>query len=218
MVLFDLDGTLVDTVATRLEAWLAAFGEFQIQARRDDVAGLIGSDGKRLARIVAESAGTPVTRERADEIDRRAGEIYNRLNTNPRPLPGVRDSLAGLDARGITWAIATSSLEAQVRASVEALQLPRRPMIVDGSHVEHAKPAPDLLVEASKRLRTAPERTWYAGDSVWDVQAASAAGMPSVGVTTGFARAGDLEAAGAWAVLERLDGLLELIDGASKRT
>lgn len=210
-MLFDLDGTLVDTVATRLEAWLLAFDEFQIEARRDEVAGLIGSDGKRLARIVAESAGKPITRERADVIDLRAGEIYNRLNTEPRPLPGVRESLAGLDARGIIWAIATSSLEAQVRVSVEALQLPRRPMIVDGSHVEHAKPAPDLLIEASKRLRAAPARTWYVGDSVWDVQAATAAGMRAIGVTTGFASKAQLEESGAAQVLDRLDRIVSMI-------
>ncbi|HKW06985.1 MAG TPA: HAD family hydrolase [Candidatus Dormibacteraeota bacterium] len=210
-MLFDLDGTLVDTVATRLEAWLVAFDEFQIPARRDEVAGLIGSDGKRMARMVAESAGKPVTHQRADEIDRRAGEIYNGLNTDPRPLPGVRETLAGLDTRGITWAIATSSLEAQVRVSVEALRLPRRPMIVDGSHVEHAKPAPDLLIEASKRLRSAPERTWYAGDSVWDVQAANAASMWAIGVTTGFASKAQLEESGAAVVLDRLDRIVSMI-------
>lgn len=211
-VLFDLDGTLVDTVATRLEAWLRAFDEFHISADRHEVAALIGSDGRRMARIVAESAHTDIDSERSAAIDRRAGEIYNTLNTNPRPLPGVKETLAALDARSITWAIATSSLEAQVRASVDALELPRPPLVVDGSHVAHAKPAPDLLLRASTELQVNPARTWYVGDSVWDMQAAESAGMPSIGVTTGFATKHDLEAAGAWFVIDSLQNLIATVD------
>lgn len=211
-VLFDLDGTLVDTVATRLEAWLRAFIEVQIPADRDEVAALIGSDGRRLAQLVGESAHVAIDVERASAIDRRAGEIYDELNTNPRPLPGVLETIAALETRGITWAIATSSLEAQVRASVGALALARRPLIIDGSQVAQAKPAPDLVLRASIELRVSPARTWYAGDAVWDMQAAKSAGMPSIGVTTGFATAEDLEATGAWLVIDRLDRMIALLD------
>ena len=210
-MLFDLDGTLVDTVATRLEAWLRAFEEFQIRADRDQVKALIGSDGRRLARVTAESAHVAIQMEQASAIDRRAGEIYNELNTDPRALPGVKETLAALDARGVRWAIATSSLEAQVRASVDALVLARRPLIVDGSHVAQAKPAPDLMLRASVELRVSPARTWCVGDAVWDMQAAKSAGMPSVGVTTGFATAEDLEAAGAWLVIDHLDRMIPLL-------
>ncbi|HEV2476973.1 MAG TPA: HAD family hydrolase [Candidatus Dormibacteraeota bacterium] len=210
-MLFDLDGTLVDTVSTRLEAWLRAFEEFQIRADRDQVKALIGSDGRRLARVVAESAHVAFQAEQASAIDRRAGEIYNELNTDPRPLPGVKETLAALDARGVRWAIATSSLEAQVRASVDALVLTRRPLIVDGSHVAQAKPAPDLMLRASVELRVSPARTWCVGDATWDMQAAKSAGMPSIGVTTGFATAGDLEAAGAWLVIDHLDRMIALL-------
>src|ERR1700745_2333820 len=197
-VLFDLDGTLVDTVGTRLEAWLKAFVEFQIPADRDRVKALIGSDGRRLARIVAESAHVAIDTQRASAIDRRAGGIYNELNTDPRPLPGVKDALAALDGRGVRWAIATSSLEEQVVVSVDALKLARRPLIVDGSHVAQAKPAPDLMLRACVELQVKPERTWCVGDAVWDMQAAQAAGMPAIGVTTWFERAEALEAASGW--------------------
>ena len=210
-MLFDLDGTLVDTVGTRLEAWLRAFAEFQMPAGREEVAGLIGSDGKRLAGVVAESGGTTIGPERAAEIDRRAGEIYNELNVNPRPLPGVQATLAALDACGVTWAIATSSLREQVRVSVDALKLSRKPLIVDGSRVAHAKPAPDLLLQACKELRVSPGATWYAGDSVWDMQAAEAAGMLSIGVTTGFATAAQLKAAGSALVVDRLERIVPML-------
>ena len=210
-MLFDLDGTLVDTVEARLEAWLRAFDEFRIRADRDQVKALIGSDGRRLARVIADSARVAIQSKQASEIDRRAGAIYNEPNTNPRPLLGVKETLAALDARGVTWAIATSSLEAQVRASVDALELARRPLIVDGSHVAQAKPAPDLLLRASVELRVSPNGTWYVGDTVWDMEAAKAAGMPSIGVTTGFAAAEDLEVAGAWLVIDQLDRIIPLL-------
>ena len=210
-MLFDLDGTLVDSAPTRLEAWLGAFDEFQIPADRDQVKALIGSDGRRLARIVAESAKVEIQAEQASAIDLRAGEIYNVLNTNPRPLPGVKETLAALDAKRIAWAIATSSLEAQVRASVDALALARRPLIVDGSHVAQAKPAPDLMLRAAVELAVSPDRTWCVGDAVWDMQAAKTAGMPSIGVTSGFAAAEDLEAAGAWQVIDRLERIIPML-------
>src|SRR5690348_4819546 len=210
-VLFDLDGTLVDTVGTRLEAWLRAFAEFQIPADRDRVKALIGSDGRRLARVVAESAHVPIDTERASAIDRRAGGIYNELNTDPRLLPGVKDALAALDARGVRWAIATSSLEEQVVASVDALMLARRPLIVDGSHVAQAKPAPDLMLRACVELQVNADRTWCVGDAVWDMQAAKSAGMPSIGVRTGFATTEELVAAGAWLVVDQLDGIIPLL-------
>jgi HAD superfamily hydrolase (TIGR01509 family) len=210
-LLFDLDGTLVDTVSTRLEAWLGAFAEFHIAAASGEVAKLIGSDGRRLAQIVAAEANVDIDVGTASAIDRRSGEIYNELNTDPRPLPGVKELLGELEARGIIWAIATSSLEAQVRASVDALRLNSRPTIVDGSHVANAKPAPDLLLTAVAELRISSPDTWYVGDSVWDVQAAKSAGMPSIGVTTGFAHAEALDAEGAWLVVGGLDELIALL-------
>lgn len=210
-LLFDLDGTLVDTVTTRLEAWLKALGEFGVSADRAQVARLIGSDGRGLARSVAEAGGSPIDWGEASAIDHRAGEVYDELNTNPRPLEGVVELLDELDAHHIPWAIATSSQQAQVKASVDALKLSRPPMIVDGSQVEHAKPAPDLLLRAAKELRVSADRIWYVGDSIWDMEAARSAGIAPIGVTTGFANAEDLQAAGAALVISRLPELVQLI-------
>ncbi len=95
------------------------------------------------------------------------------------------------------WAIATSSRAAQTRVSVAALELPEPPLVVDGSHVEHAKPAPDLLLLAAERVEERPSTCWYVGDSTWDMRAAVAAGMVAVGVTYGAADESDLIDAGA---------------------
>lgn len=205
-VIFDLDGTLVDTVEQRISAWLAVFAEEGIPASRPQITALIGSDGRRLAREVAEAAGTPLAAGRDEAIDERCGAIFADLNRAPRVLPGVTDLLARLDTAGIPWAIATSSRREQVAASVVALRLPSPPVIVDGTHVEHAKPAPDLLLLAASRLGQDPARCWYVGDSTWDMLACVAAGMPAIGVTSGAVDAAALEAAGAaWVVASLAD-------------
>jgi HAD superfamily hydrolase (TIGR01509 family) len=201
-LVFDLDGTLVDSVGLRIDAWMQTFEEVNIPADRDHVSTLIGADGRRLAQEVAAVADRTIDLARAEAIDRRAGELYGRLNTNPQPLPGVVGLLRALQASGMTWAIATSSRAEQVMTSVEALNLDEQPMIVDGSHVEHAKPAPDLLLLAAERLATSPRGCWYVGDATWDMLAARSANMIAVGVPSGSASAEALGQAGADTVTE----------------
>jgi HAD superfamily hydrolase (TIGR01509 family) len=207
-VVCDLDGTLVDTVPTRITAWLDTFAEFDVAAGADHVASLIGSDGKWLAERVAERSGRTLSAEEAEAIDQRAGERYGALNTDPRPLPGAVAFLGALDAAGVPWAVATSSRPAQVAVSVAALGLASPPIVVDGHAVERAKPAPDLLLAAAARLETEPRACWCVGDSPWDALAAVAAGMQPVGVVSGSASASDLRDAGAVAVVDRLDALI----------
>jgi HAD superfamily hydrolase (TIGR01509 family) len=186
-VLFDLDGTLVDTVETRIRAWLETLRDAGLPTTRDRVAPLIGVDGTRLAREIAALAASPIDDATAEEIDRQCGELYGRLNTSPRPLPGASEVIGALERRGIAWAIATSSRKEQVATSVAALGLARAPRIVDASGVKHAKPEPDLLLLAARQLDVEPDRCWYVGDSPWDMVAAVAAAMIPVGVTAGSA-------------------------------
>jgi HAD superfamily hydrolase (TIGR01509 family) len=212
-VLFDLDGTLVDTVETRIEAWARVFADAGIPVERERLGPLIGVDGKRLAREVAALAGMPIDGDRAEEIDRRCGEIYETLNLAPAPLPGVGALVDALERHGIPWAIATSSRKEQVGTSVDALRLAHEPQIVDGSHVEHAKPEPDLLLLGAKEIDVEPARCWYVGDSTWDMAAAIAAGMIPIGVTAGAAVSGRvLEGAGAAAVIDTLEALVEALE------
>jgi HAD superfamily hydrolase (TIGR01509 family) len=211
-VLFDLDGTLVDTVQTRIDAWSETFEEAGIPATRQQLAPLIGVDGKRLAREVAALVGRPTDDERAEEIDKRSGEIYERRNTDPKPLPGVRELVEAIEARQLKWSIATSSRKDQVQTSVRALGLEHEPAIVDASHVEHAKPEPDLLLRAAEELGVEPGRCWYVGDSTWDMVAAVAAGMIPIGVTTGAAvDEAALSGAGAAAVVETLNEVADAL-------
>jgi HAD superfamily hydrolase (TIGR01509 family) len=214
-VLFDLDGTLVDTVEVRIAAWLSVFDEWLLPASREDVAPLIGSDGKRLAREVAKRGGKTLDEVQAEAIDQRSGEIYEALNTNPRPLSGVRDLIESLERRGVQWAIATSSRREQVATSIAALGLRREPLIVDGTNVRHAKPAPDLLLLAARQLGVAPDRCWYVGDSTADMAAADAAGMVPIGVLEGsVVDEAALRAAGSRLTVRTLSDLIPLLASA----
>jgi HAD superfamily hydrolase (TIGR01509 family) len=203
--------TLVDTVETRIVAWLRTFKEFGIPADRKQVSRLIGSDGRRMAQVVAEATGPAIDSARAEEIDRRSGDIYSELNTHPTPLRGATELLGALDEHGRRWAIATSSRREQVGASIKALKLSRRPTIIDGSAVEHAKPAPDLLLAATRALGVEPSRSWYVGDAIWDMKAANAAGMLAVGVVSGAATAEELKEAGASFTVNDLTKLIPFV-------
>lgn len=199
-VIFDLDGTLVDTVGTRIAGWLLTFTEAGIDADEHEIGIRIGADGKKLAQEVACHAGRSLSATEADRIDRRAGQVYDQLNVNPRPLPGTRELLVALERSNLHWAIATSSLADQTRASIAALHLPLAPRVVDGSQVTHAKPDPELLLQAAHRLGQVPADCWYVGDSTWDMQAARAADMVAIGVASGAVSANELLAAGATVV------------------
>jgi len=208
-VIFDLDGTLVDTVPARIAGWTDVLTQHEIPVAPGQLEPTIGMDGRALARAVAAAGGRDLTDEEAEEIDRQAGERFDVHNRHPRALPGAREALTRLDERGLTWAIATSSRAEQVSASVTALALPHPPRIVDGSRVEHAKPAPDLLLLAARELGVDPGEAWYVGDSTWDMRAAVAAGMRPIAVLAGAAvSAEQLRAAGAATVLRDLGELV----------
>lgn len=212
-IAFDLDGTLVDTVDARIEGWREALEAAGIAAEREQIAPMIGIDGKRLAREMAIASARDLTDDETEAIDRAAGEAFDRRNRAPRVLPGAHSILRDLDELGIPWVIATSSRAEQVKASVAALQLPQQPTIVDGSQVARAKPAPDLLLKAAERLGEEPRDCWAVGDSTWDIRAARAAGMAAMAVTAGSAVGGDvLLEARASMVVGTLDDLRGLLD------
>jgi HAD superfamily hydrolase (TIGR01509 family) len=207
-VIFDLDGTLVDTVPARISGWRETFADAGIAVDDAQLEPMIGMDGRALAREVARGAGRSLGDEEAERLDRTAGERFDRHNREPRPLPGAHGALERIERAGVTWAIATSSRAEQVAASIAALDLALPPRIVDGSRVTHAKPAPDLLLLAADELEVDPAATWYVGDATWDMRAAVAAGMVPIGVLAGAAvDEATLRSSGAEAVLRTLDEL-----------
>ena len=211
-LIFDLDGTLVDTVRARIDGWVEALVAAGLPASAGRIGPMIGMDGKRLAREIAWAAGRSLDDDELEEVDRAAGAAFDRLNRSPRPLTGVHELIAAAEDLGIRWVIATSSRKEQVTASIAALGLDSEPAIVDGQQVKHAKPAPDLLLLAAERLGLPPARCWAIGDSTWDMRAAIAAGMPAIGVTAGSSvSAEELNDAGASLVVSALTELADTL-------
>jgi HAD superfamily hydrolase (TIGR01509 family) len=203
-LIFDLDGTLVDTVPVRAEAWRRAAARFGLSVDPAILPRYMGSDGRWLAGEIGRAAGCELDWADADQLDRNAGHIFDELNVSPATLPGATELLTLLEASRVIFVIATASQPGQVAVSVAALRLPAPPPIVDAGHVKHAKPAPDLLLVAAAQVGVAPERCWYVGDSTWDMMASVAAGMTGIGVTTGATDAEGLRASGAAVVIASL--------------
>jgi len=210
-IIFDLDGTLVDTVGTRVDSWMAVFPKFGIDPEPEFLAPLMGSDGKLLARMTAEHYGVPLKPGDDAQIDIEAGAEFRVLNTHPRALPAATEILESLTDRGMRWAVATSSLPDDARESVASLGLRSMPLICDGADVEHAKPAPDLLFKAAHLLDVEPAEAWYVGDSRWDMVASVAAGMRAIAVLTGATTEAALIEAGADAIYPTMRELMEAI-------
>ena len=168
----------------------------------------MGSDGKLLARMTAEQYGVELEPGVDAQIDLAAGTKFRELNARPRPLPGSRVILEALTTAEMPWAVATSSLPEDALASVAALDLTSTPIVCDGADVEHAKPAPDLLLKAAGLLAVDPTEAWYVGDARWDMLAASAAGMRAIAVLTGATGEGEMIEAGADVVYPSLVELL----------
>jgi HAD superfamily hydrolase (TIGR01509 family) len=210
-LIFDLDGTLVDTVGTRVESWMATFPDYGIHPDADYLAPMMGYDGRLLAGMVAEHYGVAIGPGVDVEIDIAAGTRFRELNAQPRVLPGAHEIVAALEKRGLPWAIATSSLPEDARTSVAALALASPPVICDGADVEHAKPAPDLLLKAAGLLGIDPGAVWYVGDSRWDMIAATAAGMTAIAVLTGATDEATLREDGAAVVYPTLEELLRVL-------
>ena len=199
-LIFDLDGTLVDTVYAHVFAWQLALEEAGIPIEGWRVHRRIGMSGGLFARAIAREAGKPLTGEQATFLQARHGELFRSLLPGRRPLPGAVALLRRLRESGITHGIATSGRHPEIDASLASLGVPDDLVVVDRGDVERAKPAPDLFLACQARLGVEPEECYVVGDSVWDLLAARRARMLGVGLLTGGYGQDELLAAGAYRV------------------
>jgi HAD superfamily hydrolase (TIGR01509 family) len=199
-LIFDLDGTLVDTVYAHVFAWQRALANCGLSIDGWRIHRRIGMSGGLFTRAVARELGRELTDAEAEEIQQRHGELFRELLPERRPLPGAPELLADLRARGVTHGIATSGRRPEINASLAALGVPDDVVVVERGDVARAKPEPDLFVECARRLGAAPAECYVVGDAVWDLLAARRAGMLSIGLLTGGYGSDELERAGAYRV------------------
>ena len=187
-VVFDLDGTLVDTVPARIRAWREVFADDGFQVDDAALEPMIGMDGRRLAREVAASARRELDDdERRTHRPRRRGSASTATTESPGRSLARRTRSPGSTPRDDVGDRDLLARGAGARPRSRRSRLDHPPRIVDGSRVAHAKPAPDLLLLAAERARCRADGRWYVGDSTWDMRAAVAAGMHPVAVLAGAA-------------------------------
>jgi len=205
-VLFDIDGTLVDTNYLHVLAWRRVFlerGEAEVTSAR--IHRLVGMGTDELLETLFGRPRPELKPERARHFDALKPEI--------RAFPRTGDLLRAVHDRGIRVVLATSAEKSDLEALLEAIDADDAiDAVTSAGEVEHAKPDPDLFCVALEAAGTAPEATVVVGDTVWDVKAAARAGLPCVTVTSGGISRAELEAAGAVAVYDDVSALLDDLD------
>ncbi len=201
-VLFDIDGTLVDTVYLHTYAWWRALdeaGHVVPMARIHPLIGM-GSDG-----LLSSLLGHP-----DDDISEVHGRHFTALHPFIRPLPGAGDLLRRTHGGGSKVVLVTSAKEHDLPALLGPLDSDDQiDDIVHGEMVEDAKPSPEVFETALDRLSLGPDTVVAVGDAVWDVKAAMTAGIPSIGVETGGTGGERLLEAGARSVYCDCAGIVE---------
>jgi len=197
-VIFDLDGTLVDTVYAHTLAWWQVLAEADMPVPGWKVHRLIGMSGGLLTKAASHEIGRELSAAEAERLQARHGEVYKSLLPTRTPLPGALDLLRHLHEADIKFAIGTSGKRADAAASLETLNLPSDTIVVDRTAVERAKPEPDLFLACQERLGVRPAECYVVGDAVWDLLAARRARMLSIGLLSGGYGADELQGAGAF--------------------
>jgi HAD superfamily hydrolase (TIGR01509 family) len=209
---FDLDGTLVDSVYQHVLAWREALERAGISLSVWRIHRRIGMSGGLLVNALLRETGRPVTREEIERLRQYHAEEYARLVGQIRPLPGARELLDHLSRAGMPWAIATSGWRESAAPALKLLGVGKEIPVVTRDQVRHAKPDPDLFLAAAERLGASIESSVVVGDSVWDLLAAQRARALGVGVLSGGYGEDELMRAGAYRVYQDPEDLLRHLD------
>jgi len=217
--LFDLDGTLVDSVYQHVLSWHDALQAEGIELSVWRIHRRIGMSGGLFTNALLRETDLEMTEERGQRLrDGHAAAYKGRHAAQVRALPGARELLDYLTAKNVPWAIATSGRMGSARVTVSKLGLDVAKIpIVTRDQVRYAKPDPDLFLAGAKRLNIDVRNSVVVGDSIWDLLAARRAGALGVGLLSGGYGQDELERAGAYRVYEDPQDLLDHLDEVGVR-
>jgi HAD superfamily hydrolase (TIGR01509 family) len=211
-LLFDLDGTLIDSVYQHVLAWHEALGELGLSLAVWRIHRRIGMSGGLLVQALGREIGQRVTPEQAQELQKRHAAAYERYQGAIQPLPGARELLQLLSRANVPFAIATSGRREGARSALERLAVGPEVPVITRQEVQRAKPDPDLFLAAAQRLNVPITRAMVVGDSVWDLLAARRAGCLGIGLLSGGYGKEELEQVGAYRVYQDPADLLSHLD------
>ena len=215
--LFDLDGTLIDSVYQHVVAWREALEGVGISLSVWKIHRRIGMSGGLFVTALARELQTDLDRETLAKLPGLHAEAYIRQFDSVRPLPGATDLLSTLTEHGVPWAIATSGVEQYARLALGLLHLPDDTPLVTRDQVRYAKPDPDLFLTAAERIGVDIRNSMVIGDSVWDMLAAQRARALGIGLLSGGYGREELIYSGAFRVYEDPADLLFHLDEVGVR-
>jgi HAD superfamily hydrolase (TIGR01549 family) len=210
--LFDLDGTLVDSVYQHVLAWREALEHTGMELSVWRIHRRIGMSGGLFLNALLRETGAQLTGADIERLQSLHAEAYKRISAQVRPLPGARELLDALAAAGVPHAIATSGRMDTARAILDLLGVRPGLPVITRDMVRYAKPDPDLFLAAADRLGVSIHNCVVVGDSVWDLLAAQRARALPVGLLSGGYGLEELERAGAYRVYEDPRDLLNHLD------
>jgi HAD superfamily hydrolase (TIGR01509 family) len=217
--LFDLDGTLVDSVYNHVRAWHLALREEDIELSVWRIHRKIGMSGGLFTHQLLRELGIELNARTIDRLRRRHAEHFLALSDEVVPLPGAIDLLRTLSELELAWAIATSGRMETASANLRSLGVdPGSAVVVTRDQVKYAKPDPDLFVEAARRLGKSTHGSYVIGDSIWDMIAAARCGALGIGLLSGGYGRDELERAGALRVYGDPADMLLHLDEIAPRT
>jgi HAD superfamily hydrolase (TIGR01509 family) len=199
-IIFDLDGTLIDTVYAHVFAWQRAFAESGLAIDGWRIHRRIGMSGGLFARAAARELGREIDAGQEEALQQRHGELYRQFLPERRPLPGAVELLRTLRDNGVAFGIATSGRRPEIDASLAALRIGPETVVIERRDVARAKPEPDLFLACQARLGVPAAECYVVGDAVWDLLAARRAAMLSVGLLSGGYGEDELLTSGAFRV------------------
>ena len=215
--LFDLDGTLIDSVYQHVLAWREALEHTGVELSVWRIHRRIGMSGGLFVNALLREVGGNLASADVERLQSLHAEAFQRLAPQVRPLPGARELLRALAEEGVPHAIATSGRRETARLSLEMLGADLKLPVITRDEVRYAKPDPDLFLAAADRLSVPIERCVVVGDSIWDLLAAQRARALGVGLLSGGYGQEELERAGAYRVYDDPRGLLDRLDEVGVR-
>ncbi len=200
VLLFDLDGTLVDSVYQHVLAWREAFEALGIHIPNWRIHRRIGMGDALISKELSREAGQPFNAGQTEKVRELHTRFFLERVKELRLLPGSREILSLLAQNSVRYAIATSSSRERAAGSLKMLGLGPDIPVITREDVSFGKPDPDLFLAAMKRLQALPDQCIVIGDSTWDILAARRAGALAVGLLTGGYPEEELFRAGAYRV------------------
>ena len=211
-LIFDFDGTLVDSVYAHTLAWQKTLSQFGIECPAWAIHRRIGMSGKLLVKAIAREHRRRLSESEVETLGEHHTQLFHKLTPSCAPLPGSVELLAYLGESQIAHGIATSGKHAEIESSLKALSLSPCAVVVDGDMVREVKPEPDLFLLCQRKLQVDRADCLVVGDAVWDIHAARRASILSVGLLSGGFGEQDLYNAGAMRVYQDAKALHEGID------